>query len=153
MLCFKNYTFGSKNCNHQDQLETFETCLFIVQFQLALFLLKPVGMPMSDKTVQPKNCTKGACPFSIFIGTKMPFESWYDRGMGCEHVNIFIFPCWAEFIWSHWRTFTGRPSVKKDKTYSCLTYWNPSLAFIWDRDRQQAKHTLKGSRASLAQRN
>ena len=64
MLCFKNYTFGSKNCNHQDQLETFETCLFIVQFQLALFLLKPVGMPMSDKTVQPEKLHKGCV--SIF---------------------------------------------------------------------------------------
>ena len=47
-----------------------------------------------------KSVQRRLCPFSIFIGTKMPFESWYSRGMACEHLNIFIFPGWSEFIWS-----------------------------------------------------
>ena len=47
---------------------------------------------ISSKRVQPqKSGQRRPCPFSIFIGTKMPFESWYGRGMGmwtCKYIHL-----------------------------------------------------------------
>ena len=47
---------------------------------------------ISGKRVQPqKSGQRRPCPFSIFIGTKMPFESWYGRGMGmwtCKYIHL-----------------------------------------------------------------
>ena len=97
----------------------FWTCTISIKHSLN------ANVAMSSKMVQPqKSAQRRSCPFSIFIGTKMPFESWYGRGMACEHVNIFIFPCWLELILSHinTRTFSHRQTETYGHTdgYICL---------------------------------
>ena len=114
-------------------------CIFIVYIykstfkyiKLFILLISTLNLNCFNGTLLKCECGnewEKKCPFSIFIGTKMPFESWYSRGMACEHLNIFIFPGWSEFIWS--QLYMNTEAQRRRNTSSNFNPKNPfSLIF------------------------
>ena len=115
-LLFQLWSTGTVSTILHDSMDESVDCIFIVHIykstfkyiKLYILLFSTLNLNCFNGTLLKcecgneweKKCTKAVVSIFNIHRDKMPFESWYSRGMACEHLNIFIFPGWSEFIWS-----------------------------------------------------